>query len=110
MKKSIKESKYVYYVTNKFLQKRYPTSGKTVSCSNVVLNYFDEKYLSNRKIINKRIKDGKEPIVLGTAAAIDVRYKGQQYVIKAISELNKEGYSFVYKLAGGFTSNGGNCG
>ncbi len=28
-------------------------------------------------------------------------YKGQEYVIKAVSKLNKEGYNFEYCLAGG---------
>ena len=37
MKKVIMKADYVYYVTDKFLQKRYPTKGNTVSCSNVVL-------------------------------------------------------------------------
>jgi len=42
-----------------------------------------------------------QTIVLGTTAAVNVRYKGQQYVIKAISKLNKEGYNFEYHLVGG---------
>ncbi len=108
MKKVIMKADYVYYVTDKFLQKRYPTKGNTVSCSNVVLNNYDENILDYRKKINKKIKEGKSPIFLGTAAAIDVKYKGQQYVIKAISELNKQGYNFNYKLAGGYTSQNGN--
>jgi glycosyltransferase involved in cell wall biosynthesis len=42
-----------------------------------------------------------KPIVLGTAAAVNVRYKGQEYVIHAIAELNKQGYNFEYRLVGG---------
>ena len=107
MKKAIRESKFVYYVTNEFLQKRYPTYGEKVACSNVVINSFDNQILINRKKNNDKINKSKDSIVLGTAAAVDVKYKGQQYVIKAISELNKQGYNFTYKLAGGFTSQNG---
>lgn len=100
-KKAIKEAKYVYYVTTEFLQMRYPTNGKVVSCSNVVLEKLNEDVLKSR--LTRIDNMGNKPIVLGTAAAIDVKYKGQEYVIRAIAELNKEGYNIVYKLAGGLT-------
>ena len=100
MKKSVKDAPYVIYVTNKFLQGRYPTSGNTVGCSDVALPYIDEKILEER--LNKiRQKEKDKPIILGTTAAVDVRYKGQENVIRAISKLNKEGYNFEYHLAGG---------
>ena len=98
---AIKNAKYVYYVTEKFLQGRYPTKGKSVSCSNVVLKELDDSILDKR--LNRQNKKSKDKIIIGTAAALDVKYKGQEYVIKAIYELNKNGYNFVYKLAGGFT-------
>lgn len=41
------------------------------------------------------------PIIIGTLAAVNIKYKGQQYVIKAISKLNKQGYNFHYHLIGG---------
>ena len=47
-----------------------------------------------------KTKKEDEPIVLGTAAAIDVPYKGQAYVIEAISKLNKQGYNYEYQLIG----------
>lgn len=98
----IKKADYVYYVTTKFLQKRYPTKGKTVCCSNVVLNKVEDSVLENR--LNKIAAfDNKGKIILGTAAAIDTRYKGQEYVIKAIPELVAEGYDVEYHLAGGVT-------
>ncbi len=100
-KKLVKDAKYVVYVTNEFLQKRYPTKGKYVNCSNVALKEFDDNVLVNRlnKIKNMQ-KNSK--IVLGTAAAVDVRYKGQQYVIKALGKLKKQGITnYEYQLVGG---------
>ena len=106
MKSAIKKSKYVYYVTEEFLQRRYPTSGKKISCSNVVLPQNEEEVLIKRLKRNNKINK-KKTIIIGTAAALDVRYKGQEYVMKAIAELNKQGYKFIYRLAGGYTSQNG---
>jgi len=98
-KNIIKESPFTLYVTNEFLQRRYPCKGKTISCSDVELQSLDESIMERR--LNKISNMTKNnPIVLGTIAAVNVRYKGQQYVIEAISRLNKQGYNFEYHLLG----------
>jgi glycosyltransferase involved in cell wall biosynthesis len=99
-KKAVKNAPYVLYVTNEFLQHRYPTTGRNIGCSDVVLPTLDESVLEVRLHKIKQMNKHK-PIVLGTAAAVDVRYKGQEYVIKAISELNKQGHNFKYRVVGG---------
>jgi glycosyltransferase involved in cell wall biosynthesis len=99
-KKAVKNASYVLYVTNEFLQYRYPCAGKTIGCSDVALPTLDESVLGVRLNKIKQITKYK-PIVLGTTAAVDVRYKGQEYVIQAIAELNKQGYNFEYRLVGG---------
>ncbi len=95
----IKNAKYVIYVTNEFLQRRYPTLGESVGCSDVELQEINEEILEKRI---KRIKKDKEnnKIILGTLGAIDVKYKGQEYVIRAIAKLKKEGYNYEYQLVG----------
>lgn len=99
-KKRVKNAPYVLYVTKEFLQKRYPTKGKCINCSNVILNDFDEKNLEIRK---ERIYNSKDDSVkiIATTAAIDVKYKGQKYVIKAIKKLIKHGKKIEYWLIGG---------
>ena len=100
-KKLVKDAKYVVYVTNEFLQKRYPTNGKSVNCSDVALKEFDDNVLINRLNKINSLKDSRK-IVIGTTAAVDVRYKGQQYVIKALGELKKKGVTnYEYQLVGG---------
>ena len=98
----IKNASYVYYVTTEFLQKRYPTKGKTVSCSNVVLDPLEPETLEKRfqkiNTFNPRKK-----LILGTAAAIDTRYKGHEHVIEAMPKLLELGYNVEYRLAGGCT-------
>lgn len=98
-RKIVKKSPYVVYVTNEFLQKRYPTTGKNIGVSDVELQEYNEDTLKNR--VSNILCKNNSKIILGTLAAIDVEYKGQQYVIKAISKLKKKGYNFEYQLVGG---------
>lgn len=86
MKWSVYFSPYVVYVTKKFLEKRYPTKGKYQAISDVELMGIDNNIIKKR--VNK-IKDMKDVLVLGTIAAIDVPYKGHEYVIKAIPQIEK---------------------
>ncbi len=91
---------FAIYVTNEFLQLRYPCKGKSIGCSDVSLPTVDESVLERR--LNKIEKLAKNDlIIIGTTAAVNVSYKGQEYVIHAISQLNKEGYNYEYHLAGG---------
>ena len=97
-KRLLKKAPYAVYVTEEALQKRYPCNGITLGCSDVELPPVSENVLTNR--INK-ILNQKDKIVLGTAAFLDVGWKGQKYVIKALSELKKKGYdNFEYRLIG----------
>ncbi len=93
----LRNSKHTIYVTEKFLQSRYPSKGKAIGCSDVELAD------GNERIINKRlekIESQQGPLVLGTVAALDVPYKGQADVIKAIGALKKRGIIFKYQLVG----------
>lgn len=100
MKDIVKHAPYSLYVTTKFLQRKYPCSGRTIGCSDVVLLDFDSRAFMHRvQSINNRKKD--VPIIIGTIAAVDVKYKGQEYIIKAIAKLKQEGYNFEYHLVGG---------
>jgi glycosyltransferase involved in cell wall biosynthesis len=98
-KAKTKNAPYVLYVTNEFLQKRYPTNGKTVCCSNVALTEFDDTVLKKRF---EKFKQDSDKIIIGTTAAVDVKYKGQQYVIEALGQLKKKGITnYEYQLVGG---------
>lgn len=101
MKRNVKEAPYVVYVTNKFLQHRYPTNGKNINCSDVALTKFVDNILVARleKISEM---DKRSKIIIGTTGAVNVRYKGQQYVIKALGKLKKQGITnYEYQLVGG---------
>lgn len=97
-KKYIARAPYVVYVARKTMMKRYPTSGKTLDCSNVELPVLDDSVLDAR--LGREIPEGK--IIFGTAGFINTEVKGQRYVIHAISELQKRGITGIeYHLAGG---------
>lgn len=96
-KKIMREATHTTYVTNSFLQKRYPTKGKAIGCSDVELQAIDDKILSLRL---QKIKESKSPLKLVTIAAIDVAYKAQADVIKAIGLLKQRNIYFEYDIIG----------
>jgi len=96
-KRVLINSKYVIYVTDEFLQKRYPSNGYTIGCSDVEID-LDEKILDVRC---KRINKISNQISLGTLGTINMKYKGFDTVIKAIVELNKKpNVEYIYKIMG----------
>ncbi|MBK6732466.1 MAG: glycosyltransferase [Bacteroidetes bacterium] len=99
LKKVAYKLDYTIYVTEKFLQKRYPTKGSSVACSDVHLNNINNTALLNR-IHKINSKENTQPFVLGTVASMNVKYKGQQYVIRALHALKKKGIKFNYHLVG----------
>ena len=98
-KKAVKNAPNALYVTDQFLQQRYPCRGNSVSCSDVELPETDEGVLRQR-LERIRGRDPSQPLIIGTMAATDVRYKGQEYVIRAIAELKKQGVSARYWIIG----------
>jgi len=100
MKKRVLRSRYTVYVTNEFLQSRYPTKGLSTNCSNVALAEVNEDLLARRiKKIESRNATAK--VIIGTIAAVNVKYKGQKYIIEALSKLKKQGITnFEYHLVG----------
>lgn len=88
----------VLYVTNQFLQYRYPTKGKAIGCSDVVISDFNENILNRRR---EKIEHCGKKKILGTIAAINVKYKGQQYIIESLGKLKRQGKEdFEYQLVG----------
>ena len=98
-KKAIKHANYGLYVTERYLQKKYPCRGCCIGASNVEIDCVENIVLEQR--IQKLKQFDKTHIVLMTAANADVRAKGHEYVIKAIPKLRKKGITVEYLIAGG---------
>ena len=93
-KKVIRNAYAVTYVSEKFLQKRYPNSNYLLSCSDV---YIEDNNLKNeRKYYSKNKK-----IKIANIANLDMKYKGQKYLIYAVHKLITNGYNIELNLIGG---------
>lgn len=98
MKQVAKNADYALYVTEKFLQKRYPCKKESVAASNVLIREISDQVLDARL---SHMREGAiNTVTLMTTAAVDVRYKGQEYVIRTIPELNKRGIRVRYNVVG----------
>ncbi len=98
MRLQVKRAPFVIYVTNEFLQNRYPTNGINTNCSNVELKAISQEVLKKRL---QHIKSNDGKLIIGTAAAVNVPYKGHQYIIEALAKLKREGiHKFEYQMVG----------
>ena len=102
-KSTVKNAQFASYVTEKWLQNRYPAQCTQIAASNVYLRDFDEEIIHTR--IMRCEKASYVPKKIGTIASIDVRYKGQEYVIHALHKLKILGYRLDYELVGAGVGN-----
>ncbi|MBM6949111.1 glycosyltransferase family 4 protein [Mordavella massiliensis] len=96
----IRKAPYVVYVTERWLQGRYPTNGQSINCSNVDIESVEDAALEKRlkKILSKK---SDERIILGSIGDFHVKSKGHRFVIKALNELRKKGYNnYYYQIVG----------
>ncbi len=102
LKKQVKKADHVMYVTQSFLQNRYPASGDYIGISDVDIGELEAEALKKRLLKIKDYSKDKK-IILGTIGAVYVKYKGQRYVLKAMASLIKKGYNLEYQMVGGGT-------
>ncbi len=94
----IKKAQNVVYVSNEFLQRRYPNKNNNLGCSDVNIKQVSNDVLQQRirKIENK--KEGAT-VKLGLIGSLNVKYKGHNIAIKAISKL-KDKYNIELHFLG----------
>ena len=98
-KKAVKDAPYVLYVTNEFLQRRYPTRGIQTGITDTVLPASSDEDILRKRL--ERISTNRDILILGTCAAVNVAYKGQKYVIEALAKLKKQGFTnYKYQMVG----------
>lgn len=83
-KLAVKNSERCVYITKKYLQSVYPTLGLSEVCSNADIEMPTKDVLSKRL---NRINKPSHVYVLGMVGSLDVRYKGQETVLKVLREL-----------------------
>lgn len=97
-RKVVRKASFASYVTEKWLQSRYPTKAPSIVASNVYLDEFDESVIYER--IDKYKQHFRNRPKIGTIASVEVRYKGQEYIIQALSILKTKGIIIDYELVG----------
>ena len=99
-RKAVRHAPLSLYVTSRFLQRRYPTSGKSFPVSDVEIAAMDEAELKAREGRLAAIAAGTPP-QLGTVASLRIRSKGIQTALAALEVLRKDGLDFRYRVLGG---------
>lgn len=98
-RKYIKKAKNAIYVTDNFLQKRYPCNGKTAVASNVCISTPKQSVLEKRlKKIDNKIS--RQLFELGIIGCLDVNYKGHKTAIEVIKKLKESGINVKLKCLG----------
>ncbi|MBE0472135.1 MAG: glycosyltransferase [Methyloprofundus sp.] len=98
LKRLISTAPYALYVTEHFLQGRYPCrSGKTTFCSNVEIPAVKDDVLSNR--ITKIESSGK-PITFGLIGNYSSKYKGIDIAIRALALANNDLPDWEFQVLG----------
>jgi glycosyltransferase involved in cell wall biosynthesis len=100
IKKTVNNANAVVYITEQFLQSRYPTTGESYICPNVALKPLDPSILENRFKLIDSMKENNR-ISIASVGATNMRYKGHEYMIKAIKILFDRGYDLEYHIIGG---------
>lgn len=95
-----RKAPYVMYVTRGYLQKRYPTEGKSVGVSDVSIPPLTGDVLE-RRLARIACRRKGDPIVMATVGSVEIPYKGQDSVIRAMQILKDRGVETEYLLVGG---------
>ena len=94
----VKKANYACYVTQTYLQERYPCSGLICGCSDIEFLDINEQSLQNRL---RRIGTNESELLLGSVGSVSALLKGQDTVIKALADLKKKGVNkYRYELVG----------
>ena len=88
LKEIVSKAPHVVYITKNFLQSRYPNDFQSTVCPNVKIKKVEHKVLENR--LEKIDKKDNNPIKLGLIGSLDVKYKGHETVIRALSEIKDQ--------------------
>lgn len=91
MKRAAAHADFAIYVTERWLQSRYPAiRGRADHASDVILDPIALQVLQRREQRLARLAEGAHP-VFGTVASLRTASKGLQTMLTALSELKKSG-------------------
>lgn len=92
-----KRAQFVLYVTDKFLQRRYPTNGKALGVSDIKLPELQTTTLESRL---KNITAQNKVLVFGFIGNISTKIKGLDTLLCALSDIRSAGIPFQLRVLG----------
>lgn len=98
MRRMVRKAPFALYVTQQFLQKRYPCSGKTAACSDVQLDFstlVDKQARQQRELLGERV------LRIGMIGSLVPAYKGLKTAFAALRRLKEQGFYFEFHILGG---------
>jgi glycosyltransferase involved in cell wall biosynthesis len=98
-RRALRQAPLTLYVTSRWLQQRYPTSGEAYSASDVEIAPMSDEQSQSREARLRQIANGQPP-ELGTVASLRIRSKGIQTALAALEALRKEGLELRYHVLG----------
>lgn len=96
-KNIVKTAPYALYVTQDFLQRRYPCRGKITFCSNVEIDPVENNILSQRKSKGGSVS---EKIIFGLIGNYASKYKGIDISIRALSLADADLPDWEFQILG----------
>jgi hypothetical protein len=85
-RRQVRSAPFALYVSREFLQRRYPSGGVTVGCSDVVIEKPRDDVLERRLRRIDRV-DARGPVSLGLVGSLDVDYKGHEAALRSLAVL-----------------------
>lgn len=96
----VKDAPYALYVTEKFLQQRYPNiGGKTESCSNVEIPEPGEEVLT-RRLERLQAMSPDAPMTIGLIGSLNGRTKGIDIALRAIAKAKPQLPATKFRVLG----------
>lgn len=89
----------VLYVSRMFLQKRYPTSGRSFCCPDVDLDTPDEEILRQR--LTRICALDPRCFTVGLIGSCAVNYRGHETLLRSVAELKRQGICCRVRFLGG---------
>jgi len=93
----IKKAPFAIYVTQRFLQHRYPSHGQVAVASNVQIPVLEDGVMEQRLC---RISAAKKQLVIGLIGSLSTRYKGVHTALEALAYFKDQLPSFEFRVLG----------
>jgi len=98
VRRAVAGAKRVIYVTQEFLQRRYPNSSAlSMGCSDVEIRELDKAIFDARL---RRIDAISNPITLGLIGTLKTRYKGIQTVLESLTQVREQVPNIRFSVIG----------